>query len=123
MNPRYDPSLPGIFQSTGYYSSPSHQFFQQSYEISSWSGSQIQATISPRVDHDLPTRYAPIPVSCPANGANGDGYYYSWSAAPTPTLYSGSNGGSLQRANANHGSVGRSALIGSARGAKLRSRS
>lgn len=123
MNAQYGHNLPGIYQSTGYYASPSSGSHQPPYQISSWSGPQVHAA---GVASDIYTGYfwdSPadprFPVSSAPHAANPSEYYDP--DPPAGQCGSPLNGISLRRANASRGSVERSAMINRAKAAKIRS--
>jgi len=126
MNPHYDHNLPGIYQSTGYYTSPTSQSNQPSYQICSWPGPQVHvAGFAPDInityswDFSVDPRF---PGSSTPNGTipRDDSHSYS---TTTGESHSPVIATSLQRANASRGNLARSALIDCARAAKVRSQS
>lgn len=106
-NPQIMANLPYIFESTGYYSSPSTYYPTEfptewtSVQIRSWSATSVSFPSAPYVD----------------------GGYTSAVASYSNYSYAGCQDISgLQRTKAAHGNVGTEGLVGRARAAKHRSR-
>jgi hypothetical protein len=122
LRPQYDPSLPGIYQSTGYYVSPP----TQPYPTIGWYGIYMntpQAVNFGYGGHPVMVDSS-FPNSATLTGTvpNGGSYYPPPINASEP-MFGGADRIALQRANASHGNVGDYALIDRARAARIRSQS
>ena len=108
-NPQIMANLPYIFESTGYYSSPSSYY---------------------PTDREFPTQWTAvqIPAYSATSGSHPSAPYVDGGYTPAVASYSNypyagcQDISGLQRARAAHGNVGTEGLVGRARAAKHRSR-
>ena len=120
LNPQYDPSLPGIYQSTGYYVNPP----TQPHPTHGWYGMYMT------MPQAVSVGYGGQPVMAdsgfPNSGTSMGTVPNSASYNPSPidanqSMFGGTGRIPIQRTNASHGNVGGCALIDRARAARIRS--